>query len=371
MDASREGGRRGRRAPRSLVSTTAPAASSGWAGSIEPRPERTATSGRSGRPRRRPELGEGLCRRGVHLLRQPRPLRRGPQHPRADEHDVGERAQQAHHEVVGLAPGRDHVVRLRDRRDRDDAVERRHEVRDEPRLVEAERAAVQALELLGELRGRRPSTSKSRSSGLMRRRRPAATARARRGTRGRSSARAPATRGRGRRHRRPRGAPRAASPVDRDDRVERAVADRDGTAGRAEVELEPGTVGTNPLSARSAAGRAPARGRARTHHRALREAAENGASRLDAGLLPERVEPLAHQRVGRRERPGVRIADLLHRVPVGAARRSRSGPRGVTPRRRRPGSRRSRSGYRSASSAPRPWKSTSRPSGSAAAAGRA
>ena len=54
-------------------------------------------------------------------------------------------------------------------------------------------------------------------------------------------------------------------------------------------------------------------------HRALREAAEDGTSRLDASLLPERVEPPAHQRIGRREGPGVRIADLLHRVPVGAA----------------------------------------------------
>ena len=36
----------------------------------------------------------------------------------------------------------------------DGAVERGHEVRDEPRLVEAEQAAVQALELLGKVRGR-------------------------------------------------------------------------------------------------------------------------------------------------------------------------------------------------------------------------
>src|SRR6186997_842363 len=43
-----------------------------------------------------------------------------------------------------------------------------------------------------------------------------------------------------------------------------------------------------------------------------------------------------------------------------------SGPRGVTPRSRRLGSSRSSSGKRSRSSAPRPWKRTSRPSGSPA-----
>src|SRR5205807_674458 len=44
-----------------------------------------------------------------------------------------------------------------------------------------------------------------------------------------------------------------------------------------------------------------------------------------------------------------------------------SGPRGVTPSRRRSGSRISSSGERSFSSAPRPWKSTKSPSGSDAA----
>src|SRR5437588_4260479 len=44
-----------------------------------------------------------------------------------------------------------------------------------------------------------------------------------------------------------------------------------------------------------------------------------------------------------------------------------SGPRGVTPSRRRSGSRISSSGERSLSSAPRPWKSTKSPSGSDAA----
>ena len=44
-----------------------------------------------------------------------------------------------------------------------------------------------------------------------------------------------------------------------------------------------------------------------------------------------------------------------------------SDPRGVTPRSRRSGSSASSSGNRSCSSAPRPWKRTSAPSGSAAA----
>jgi len=57
------------------------------------------------------------------------------------------------------------------------------------------------------------------------------------------------------------------------------------------------------------------------HHRALREAAEDGALRRDAGLPREGVEPGAGALERREERSGIRVADPVDGVPVRAVGR--------------------------------------------------
>ena len=121
----------------SLVSTTARPASTGWSGSIGPDPYRTAISGAGGQVEAHAELGVRVRGRRIDLLRAPGARRRRPQHARADQHGVGERPQQTHEEPVGVVVAGDHLVRVRQRRDRDDAVERRDEVRVHARLREA------------------------------------------------------------------------------------------------------------------------------------------------------------------------------------------------------------------------------------------
>ncbi len=110
-----------------------------------------------GRKREPPaELQECVPRRRMRPAGSPEPLRRAVQRARADDDDLRERAQQPHHEPVRLAPGRDDLVRLRHRRDRDHAVDRRDEVRIQPRSRKPERAAVQPGELVGQVQGREP-----------------------------------------------------------------------------------------------------------------------------------------------------------------------------------------------------------------------
>src|SRR5581483_7578638 len=71
----------------------------------------------------------------------------GEERPRADEHDVRAGAQQREHEAVGLTAVADRRVGAGEIGHRDDAVERLDEVRDQARDAEAERAAVEALDL--------------------------------------------------------------------------------------------------------------------------------------------------------------------------------------------------------------------------------
>ena len=62
------------------------------------------------------------------------------------------------------------------------------------------------------------------------------------------------------------------------------------------------------------------------HHRALREAAEHRPRRRDARLLGDGVEPRAGAGERGGERLRIRVPDLAHRVPVGAARRKVERP---------------------------------------------
>ncbi len=112
--------------------------------------------------------------------------------------------------------------------------------------------------------------------------------------------------------------------LDRDDRVERPVADRD-RRDLGQVELE-------PVDGRDEAGERDQCGRARPslseaegvgHHGALREAAEHGSIVPDSALFQEAVQPGADVPVGRLERLAIGIPHLPERVPVRPARRER------------------------------------------------
>ncbi len=97
------------------------------------------------------KLGVAVRSRWVDPLRPPRAAGRGAQHARADQDDVSECSKQAHQEAVRVAVRGDQVVRARNAGYRDHTVERGHEVRVEARLLEAEVAGVQAVELGREL----------------------------------------------------------------------------------------------------------------------------------------------------------------------------------------------------------------------------
>ena len=161
-----------------------------------------------------------------------------------------------------------------------------------------------------------------------------------------------------------------AAPLDRDHRVERAVTDRDAGEWRLEIELESGHRGHEPGERDEPrwSGLSRAEPERVRHDRALREAAEHRPLGRDARVGRDVVEPCRSEREGLRERLRIRIADLLDRVPVRSSGwKVKWAAWGVTPSSRRSGSSRSSSGKRSRSSAPRPWKSTSSPSGRAAA----
>ena len=95
------------------------------------------------------QLGQRSGRRRIRAIDPPRSLRRGEQRSRADDDGVRAGAHEGEDEAVGLAFVSDHRVRARQPRDGDDAVERLDEVRDDARLVEADRAAVELGELVG------------------------------------------------------------------------------------------------------------------------------------------------------------------------------------------------------------------------------
>ncbi len=107
-------------------------------------------------PEPRPQLGEGSRGRRVPLLRRPDRARRGGHRPRPDHQHVAAGAQQPEQEAVGQAPPGDDLVRRGQRRDRHDAVDRRDEVREDPRLLEPERPAVHRRQLLRQLERRQP-----------------------------------------------------------------------------------------------------------------------------------------------------------------------------------------------------------------------
>jgi hypothetical protein len=111
-----------------------------------------------GNPRRLPVEPEPPAERPILLgrgrkdgLRPPAPRWRGADGTPADHDDIRRGAQQAHHEPVGRVAAADQLVRARERRDRDDAVDRGDEVREQARLRQDEVAAVEPAQLAGQL----------------------------------------------------------------------------------------------------------------------------------------------------------------------------------------------------------------------------
>ena len=93
------------------------------------------------------EFSKIFRRRGVDALGSPGALRRGEHRPGSHEYHVCTSAQEAHDEPIGLAFAGDQRVRARKLRDRDDPVDRLHEVREDARLVEADPASVEPAQL--------------------------------------------------------------------------------------------------------------------------------------------------------------------------------------------------------------------------------
>jgi len=83
--------------------------------------------------------------------RPPAPLRRSAQRSRADQHDIRERAQQPHHELVVLALVGDERIRPVEPGDRHDAVERLDEVRVHAFAPETELTGIERTQLLRQL----------------------------------------------------------------------------------------------------------------------------------------------------------------------------------------------------------------------------
>jgi hypothetical protein len=114
-----------------------------------------------------------------------------------------------------------------------------------------------------------------------------------------------------------------APPLDTDHRVVDTVSESDRWQRPLEVDRE-------ALDGRDEAGEGddcrrprPVRTEAErvAHHRALRETAERGSPRSDAGLLGERVEPAACGGIAGEEGVGIGIPELTHDVPVRPAGR--------------------------------------------------
>jgi hypothetical protein len=93
------------------------------------------------------QLRERGRRRRVNTVGKPRPRRRGEHRPRADEDDVGDSAEESHHEAIGLTLARDQRVRARELWNRHDAVDRLDEVGEQGGFVDPERPAVERAQL--------------------------------------------------------------------------------------------------------------------------------------------------------------------------------------------------------------------------------
>ena len=121
---------------------------------------------------------------------------------------------------------------------------------------------------------------------------------------------------------------RRAAPLDSDDRVVDAVADRNRRQRRREVDLEPFDLGEEAAERENP--RRPGTTRAEpervAHHRALREPAEHGSLRRDPGLGRESVEELGRELIGGQKAVRRRIAELAELVPVRTSRWQRERP---------------------------------------------
>ena len=116
---------------------------------------------------------------------------------------------------------------------------------------------------------------------------------------------------------------RLAAPLDGDHRVEHTVRDRAAWNGRRDVELEAGD-GRHEAGERDEPGGSRPTGsepERERHDRSLREATQHGLLRRDSGLGGEVVEPARSESERLGERAGIRVADPLDGVPMGAAGR--------------------------------------------------
>ena len=92
------------------------------------------------------KVGEDRAQVGIDVLGCPHVSGCRTQRSGAEQDRVGKRTEQAHQETVGRVAAADHRTRRRFRTQAHDAVDRRHEVRVDDAVREAE-AAVDALEL--------------------------------------------------------------------------------------------------------------------------------------------------------------------------------------------------------------------------------
>ena len=95
----------------------------------------------------RPQLGKRVRGRRIGAIDPPRSLRRREQRAGADEDGICARAQEGEDKTIGITLVSQERVRTRQPRHRDHTVERLDEVRDDTRLVEADRAAVERRKL--------------------------------------------------------------------------------------------------------------------------------------------------------------------------------------------------------------------------------
>ena len=69
----------------------------------------------------------------------------------ADHDRIGDSTEEGHDEAIVIVAVGNELTRPRNRRDRDDAVDRRDEVGDQPRPTHSERAAVALAQIVGQV----------------------------------------------------------------------------------------------------------------------------------------------------------------------------------------------------------------------------
>ena len=142
--------------PHFVVRTSAPFSNTGWSTSIEPLRVRIATSGSGGSSNRSRSSSSASRVGGCGPPGAHSPCGEPCSVPDPTTMTSANARSKPIRNRSASLPRRDDLVRVCDRRDRDHTVERRDEVRVQPRSREPERAAVQPGELVGEVEGRQP-----------------------------------------------------------------------------------------------------------------------------------------------------------------------------------------------------------------------